>query len=189
MINRRKFVSSLLGIFSTPTVTLIKPSSTAIKTVVETDEGTMEQLAAEIKLGMALQSEGINPNPAISSMRQLGGVVQQVESILSKIPTVPVEEDTGGSELPSNFCDSRRRQEDRSRMLDSIVAGFRQLEEARALRRLNQEEEPPLSPYHAWVMSCHLQHQKIAERRSKGSEHFDPLSPNHKSNYPDPFDS
>jgi len=167
MINRRKFVSSLLGIFSTPTVTLIKPSSTAIKTVVETDEGTMEQLAAEIKLGMALQSEGINPNPAISSMRQLGGVVQQVESILSKIPTVP----------------------DRSRMLDSIVAGFRQLEEARALRRLNQEEEPPLSPYHAWVMSCHLQHQKIAERRSKGSEHFDPLSPNHKSNYPDPFDS
>ena len=98
MINRRKFVSSLLGIFSTPAVSLVKPTSTAVETVVETDEGMMEQIASEMRLGMALQAEGIDPNPAISSMRQLGGVVQQVENILSKLPTVPVEEETNNGD-------------------------------------------------------------------------------------------
>lgn len=93
MINRRKFVSSLLGIFSTPAVSLIKPASTTIKTVVETHEDFSEQWAAEARLGMILQSEGIDPNPAISSMRQLGGVVQQVESVLDK--SKPIKEETG----------------------------------------------------------------------------------------------
>jgi hypothetical protein len=93
MINRRKFVSSLLGIFSTPTVSIVKPASTAIETVVQTHEEMIEQIGAEMRLGMILQSEGIGSNHAISSMRQLGGVVEQVDRILGK--SKPTKEDTG----------------------------------------------------------------------------------------------
>ena len=99
MINRRKFVSSLLGIFSTPTVSIVKPASTAIETVVQTHEEMIEQIGAEMRLGMILQSEGIDPNHAISSMRQLGGVVEQVDRILGK--SKPTKEDTGIGPLTS----------------------------------------------------------------------------------------